>query len=284
MAEPDGLRGRVVAITGGARGIGLATGQACARAGMRVAIGDLDADLSAAAAAGVAGGGAEAAGFGVDVADPASFARFLADAEARLGPLDALVNNAGVLFLGAYEAEDPAHTRQMLEVNLGGVLTGSRLALARFVPRGRGHVVNVASSAGLIGVAGGATYAATKHGVVGFTRALRAEVRGTGVRTTLVLPGVIGTEMTRGFRRARATRVLEPAAVGDAIARALASGRAEILVPAELGLPARLVAGLPPRASDAIKRALRADDVMLGADRAAREGYERRAAGTQPGG
>ncbi|CAA9522122.1 MAG: hypothetical protein AVDCRST_MAG30-3111 [uncultured Solirubrobacteraceae bacterium] len=278
------LGGLVVAITGGARGIGRATAEAASRAGMKVAIGDLDAARTEAAAAEIGG---STAGFGLDVTDPASFAAFLDGAEARLGgPVDVLVNNAGVLFLGPYAAEDPAHTRAMLDVNLGGVLTGSRLALARFGARGQGHLVNVASSAGQIGVAGGATYAATKHAVVGLTRALRAEVRGTDVRTTLVLPGVIGTEMTTGFAKARATRVLDPGAVGAAIVRAVATGSEEVFVPRELGLPARLVAGLPPRASDAIKRALRADGVMGGADRAARAGYESRAAreGTQPGG
>lgn len=268
------LDGRAVAITGGARGIGRATAEACRAAGMRVAIGDLDADLAASAAAELGGG---AVGLGLDVTDAASFSRFLDEAEERLGELDVLVNNAGVLFLGPYAEEEPAGTRAMVDVNLGGVLTGSRLALDRFLPRRRGHIVNIASSAGQVAVGGGATYAATKHAVVGFTRALRAELRGSGVRTTIVMPGIVRTEMIGGYASARGTRVIEPAAVGEAVARALAGGRAEVFVPAELGFLARLIAGTPPRVSDGIKNLVRADRVMLDADRSERAAYDRRA-------
>lgn len=272
------LNGRAVAITGGARGIGRATAEACARAGMRVAIGDLEPKLSETAAAELGGG---AVGLGLDVTDAGEFGRFLDKAEERLGELYALVNNAGVLFLGPFAEEDPQHTKTMLDVNVAGVLTGSRLALARFLPRGSGHVVNIASSAGQIAVAGGATYAATKHAVVGFTRALRAETRGTGVRTTVVMPGLIRTEMMGGFASARGTRVIEPSAVGEAIARALACGKAEVFVPAELGWLARLIAGTPARFSDGLKTALRADHVMIDADRSERAAYERRAESDQ---
>jgi len=263
-----------VAITGGARGIGRATAEAAVRAGLRVAIADLDLELAQGAAREIGGG---TLGFAVDVRDRDAFAAFLDAAEAGLGPLDALVNNAGVAFLGPFADEDPRRTRQTVEVNLLGVLTGSQLALERFLPRGRGHIVNLASSAGQIAPPHGATYAATKHAVVGFTRALRAEVHGTGIRTTIVMPGVIRTEMIGGFANARGTRVIEPAAVGEAIVDALRTGRQEVFVPRELGLPARLIAGLPPRASDGLKRALGADNVMTRADISARSAYERRA-------
>lgn len=264
-----------IVVTGGARGIGRATAEAAVRAGHRVAIADLDPDLADACAREVGGG---TMGFAVDVRDEASFAALLDGAEDVLGPLDALVNNAGVAFLGAFAEEDPERTRQTVEVNLLGVLTGSRLALARFAQRGRGHIVNVASSAGQIAPAHGATYAATKHAVVGFTRALRAETRGTGVRTTIVMPGVIRTDMIGGFASARGTRTVEPAEVGRAIVDALRTGRPEVFVPRELGLAARLIAGLPPRASDKLKRVVGADDVMTKADTSARAEYERRAA------
>jgi len=212
----------------------------------------------------------------VDVREPESFGAFLDSAERELGSLDALVNNAGIFHMGRFHEEDPEETARQLAVNLTGVINGTRLALKRFLPRGDGHVVNISSSAGQIAVAGAATYTATKHGVLGFTRALRRELRGTGVRTTIVMPGVIRTEMISGYASARGARIVEPSAVGEAIVGALRSGRAEVYVPAEVTLFARLLHLLPPRAADAFQHAMRLDRVMLDADRAAHDAYERR--------
>ena len=139
-----GLSGRTIAITGAARGIGHATARAAAAAGMRVAIGDLDGELSERAAAELAG---EAVGLELDVRDRDAFAAFLDEVERRLGPIDVLVNNAGVLHLGEFAAEQPEQTERQIAINLTAVLHGSRLALDRFRPRDRGHLVNVASSA-----------------------------------------------------------------------------------------------------------------------------------------
>ena len=196
--------GQIVAITGGARGIGRATARACLRSGLQVAIGDIDADEVARTEAELGDG---VLGVPFDVRDPDAFAAFLDQVEDRLGPLDVLVNNAGVAPIGLFVDEDPADTQRLLDINLGAVLTGTRLALQRFLPRGSGHIVNLASSAGQIATAGGATYAATKHGVVGFTRAIRAETRGTGVRTTIVMPGLIRTDMINGFAKGRGVPV-----------------------------------------------------------------------------
>jgi NAD(P)-dependent dehydrogenase (short-subunit alcohol dehydrogenase family) len=262
-----------VAITGGARGIGRATADACLRAGMSVVIGDLDGDASAAVAAEL---GDRAIGLAVDVCDADGFEAFLAGAEQQVGPLDVLVNNAGIGPIGLYADEDPDITHRTLDINIGGVLTGTRLALRRFVRRGHGHIVNLASSAGQIAPAGGATYAATKHAVVGFTRALRAELRGTGVRTTIVMPGLIRTDMIRGFVKPRGTRIVGPEAVAAAIVDALHTGREEVFVPRELGPIARLIAGTPPGIADRVKRALNIDAVMTKADMGARRKYTER--------
>jgi NAD(P)-dependent dehydrogenase (short-subunit alcohol dehydrogenase family) len=246
------LNGQVVAITGGARGIGLATAHACAEAGMRVAVGDLDVDLARAAAADVPG---ESAGFCLDVADPESFARFLTDVEMFFGRLDVLVNNAGVFCCGPFAAEAPSTTAGIFAVNVAGLIEGSRLALQRFLPRRSGHLVNIASFAGLMAIPNGATYSATKHAVVGFTRALRQEVYGTGIRVMLVCPGLVDTDMSAPFRRPAAGRVLPPNAVGDKIVRALRYGRDEVVVPVELNTVLRVAALLPPSAADAVRRA-----------------------------
>jgi NAD(P)-dependent dehydrogenase (short-subunit alcohol dehydrogenase family) len=260
-----------VAITGGARGIGRATAEACLRAGMSVVIGDIDGAACAAVADEIG-----AVGLPLDVSDAGSFETFFAEAERHLGRLDAVVNNAGVAPIGLFVDEDPRDTQRLLDINVGGVLTGTRLALRRFLPRGHGHIVNLASSAGQIATAGGATYAATKHAVVGFTRAVRAETRGTGVRTTIVMPGLIRTEMISGFEKPRGTRIVGPEAVADAIVRALSDGREEVFVPRELGPIARLIAGTPPAIADRLKRAMNADAVMIGADSTARATYVNR--------
>lgn len=262
-----------VAITGGARGIGRATAEACLRAGMSVVIGDVDGAAVAAVAAEL---GERAIGLPLDVRDPHDFEAFLSEAEERIGPLDALVNNAGVAPIGQFVDEDPRDTQRMVDINIGGVLTGTQLALRRFIPSGHGHIVNLASSAGQIATAGGATYAATKHAVVGFTRAIRAETRGTGVRTTIVMPGLIRTDMIAGFEKPWATRIIGPEAVANAIVEALRSGREEVFVPPELGPIARLVAGAPPAVADRVKRAIKADTVMTHADLGARAGYRQR--------
>ena len=264
---------RNVAITGGARGIGRATAEACLAVGMNVAIGDVDGAACTAVAAEL---GDRAIGLPLDVRDAAAFAGFLDRAEEAFGPLDAVVNNAGIAPIGLFPDEDPAETQRLVEINLGGVLTGTRLALQRFLPRRQGHIVNLASSAGQIATAGGATYAATKHGVVGFTRAIRAEIRGTGVRTTIVLPGLIRTDMIAGFAKARGTRVIGPDKVAAGIVAALRTGREEVFVPRELGPVARLVAGTPPAIADRIKAVLRADRVMVDADMGARASYRGR--------
>ena len=265
------MSGKVVAITGAARGIGRATAEASIRAGHRVAIADLDAELTEQTASAI---GAEA--FQADVTDADSFAAFLDGAEERLGPLDVLVNNAGIIFLGPFAEETPEHTRRQVEVNVLGVTTGTRLALDRFLPRGRGHIVNIASSAGLIASAGGATYSATKHAVVGLTRALRNELHGTDIRTTIVMPGIIRTDMIGGFDVPRGIRTVGPEMVAEAIVDALRTGRQEVIVPRETTVLARLAAVLPPRAADAFKRALKADRILAGADRSQRVAYEQR--------
>lgn len=180
------LTDRVVAITGGARGIGLATAKAVLAEGAKIALGDLDTELAEKQAVEL-GGDPAVVGLPLDVSDPASFAAFLDDVEARLGRLDVLVNNAGIMPTGPFVNESPTMTRRMIDVNVYGVLNGSRLAAARFVPRGAGHIVNIASLAGVTGEPGMATYCGTKHFVVGFTESLHRELRPHRVGVSQVL-------------------------------------------------------------------------------------------------
>jgi len=272
---PRPLQGRVVALTGGARGIGRATAEALARKGARVAIGDVDVDAARASA--------EEIGFGVvafelDVTDGASFEAFLDTVEAELGPLEVMINNAGILHLGPFAEEDEASQARQVDINLNGPMTGTKLALRRMVPRGRGHIVNVASSAGKFAPPGIATYTATKHGVVGFTEAVRWEQHGRGIDFSIVMPGVVRTEMIAGYKDVRGVQDIGPEDVAAAIVDALERPRLEVFVPRTLGGLWKLLVILPRGPREALLRALKVDQVTWEADRSARSDYEGRAA------
>jgi NADP-dependent 3-hydroxy acid dehydrogenase YdfG len=269
------LPGRVVAITGAARGIGRATAEACVRAGMLVAIGDLD--VAAARRTAAALGGATIA-LELDVCDRASVARFLDEAEARLGSLDVLVNNAGIMQLGRLVDEDDATARRQVDINVHGVLHGMKEALPRMLARNAGHVVNMASTAGKAGFAGGATYSGTKHFVVGVSEAARFELRGSGVEISCVMPGIVKTELATGLPEPRFVKHTEPGAVAAAIVDVLRAPRFDVFVPREIG-PLMRVAGVLPRAArEALSRALKADRVLDLPDGRVRRDYEQRAA------
>lgn len=268
------LAGRVVVVTGGARGIGRAIVTGMANRGCKVAVGDLDAEAAGQAIAGLDD---DALAAGLDVTDRVSFEGFLAQVEERLGPVDVVVNNAGVMLLNELVEESDEAAARMIDVNLRGVLLGTKLAMERMVPRGTGSIVNVASLAGKVGFPGAATYCATKHGVVGLSEAARAELRGTGVGISCVMPTVVNTELGGGLRKARGLPTLEAGDVAEKVVEAVQRGRFEVWVPRYSR--ALIVGGqlLPRGFSEAIGRLMRVDRVLADADREARSAYERRA-------
>jgi NAD(P)-dependent dehydrogenase (short-subunit alcohol dehydrogenase family) len=270
------LRGKVVAITGGARGIGLATANAFAQRGALVAIGDLDVAGARVAAEGIGRG---AIGLALNVTNRASFESFLNEVERRLGPLDVMVNNAGIQHVGLFADETDASTDIQIAVNLGGVLTGTKLALARMRPRGRGHIVNVASIGGKIASPGGATYSATKHAVIGLSESLRGELRGSGIAVSIVMPAIIATEMADGLGSARGVRPVEPTVVGKSIVRTVLRGRgADVYVPGYTGAINTAMSVMPRSWRNAIQHLMRADTVLTDVDQSARAGYNTRVA------
>jgi NAD(P)-dependent dehydrogenase (short-subunit alcohol dehydrogenase family) len=271
------LNGQVVAITGGARGIGRATAAALIAQGARVAIGDIDAPLAAKTASEL---GAATIGLPLDVTDRDSFAAFLDEVERRLGPLDVLVNNAGVMPIGPFLDETDATAERQTDINLHGVIFGTKLAVERFLPRRRGHIVQLASIAGKVGFPGGATYTATKHAVVGLTESLRSELRGTGIELHQVLPIGVNTELYSGVSGARGFKTAEPEDVANAIVELLQTGKFEIYVPKAVGVIVRLQAIMPRRVTEAIVRWTKGDQVLLAADPAARAAYIARVNGT----
>src|SRR5215217_6300021 len=146
--QPRSLHGRVAVVTGGGRGIGKATARALTGAGCRVAIGDVDSPSAQAAAAELGG---DTIGLALDVTDRPGFTAFLDEVERRLGPIDVLINNAGIMPVGPLDEEDDATAIRLLEINLHAVIHGTKQAIRRMRPRGTGHVVNIASSAGKSG-------------------------------------------------------------------------------------------------------------------------------------
>jgi len=277
--ERRSLNGKVVAITGGARGIGKTTAQALVGKGCRVAIGDLDAALAEGAAAELGGG---SVGLALDVSDRASFARFLDEAERQLGPVDVVINNAGLMPVTPFVEESDASIRRQLDVNLYGVIVGTQLAIERMKPRRSGHVVNIASSAGKAGVPGIATYSATKHAVVGLTEAVRAEHSDDGIEFSYVMPITVNTQLIEGLKDQRGVKRVEPEDVAAEIVDALETGKVDVYVPKQLRASVMMGGILPRRAREAVSRFMGVDKVMTEVDPQARRSYEQRVAAHEP--
>jgi NAD(P)-dependent dehydrogenase (short-subunit alcohol dehydrogenase family) len=275
--QPRPLHGRVVVVTGGGRGIGRATCRALTHEGARVAVGDVDAAAAEEAAAELGG-----LGLHVDVTDRPGFTAFLDEIERQLGPIDVIVNNAGIMPVTRLEDEDERSITRQLEINLHAVIHGTREAVRRMRPRGSGHIVNIASIAGRSGVSHLSTYCATKHGVVGLSEAMRNELRGSGIEISVVMPGLVSTELTAGTKPYRGFKLQTPEQVAEAIVAALKVPRFEVYVPASLGPTTKFVALLPRRVQDALARVVKSDEVMSRADHAARAAYEARAAASAP--
>jgi NAD(P)-dependent dehydrogenase (short-subunit alcohol dehydrogenase family) len=277
--ERRALAGKVVAITGGARGIGKATAAALIRRGCRVAIGDLDLALAEETATGLGGGTLALA---LDVTDRASFSAFLDEAERQLGPLDVLINNAGIMPVTQLVDESEESIRRQVDINLHGVIAGTQMAIERMAPRHRGHIVNIASQAGKGGLPGIATYAATKHAVVGLTESVRWELRGSGIDLSCVMPTVVNTELTSGVGQ-RWVKAVEAEDVAEAIVEALETNRYDVWVPKENGVIYRVMGLFPRTWREAVGRLMKVDKLMTEVDHGARGAYEERVAQAEPG-
>ncbi|WP_216914869.1 SDR family oxidoreductase [Nocardia noduli] len=241
------LDGAVACVTGGARGIGRATAGALAARGAQVWIGDIDLAAAQETAAEI---GAHAAH--LDVTAPGSFAEFLI-AAATSGPVDILVNNAGIMRLAPFLDLDLAGHHREMAINVGGVINGMSLALPGMVARGQGHIVNVASMAAKVTTPGAAVYCASKFAVGALSRAVRAELAGTGVTLTTVMPAAVHTELTSGVNL-KLQPTLQPREVGEAIADTVRHRRSEVTIPRWLAPMGTVEQGIPETALRAVKR------------------------------
>jgi len=223
------LAGRVAAVTGASSGIGAATATALSRAGAAVALAARRRDRLDELAQALEG---PSSIHEVDVSDEQQARSFVEAAHAEHGGLHVLVNNAGLMLLGAVNGADTAEWRRMLDVNLWGLLVCTHAALPLIARSGGGDVVNVSSVAGRRADAGAAVYNMTKFGVHAFSEALRQEALHARVRVTVVAPGFVETELqghntdpvvVRAMSRSREQigEVLKPEDVADAIVHAV---------------------------------------------------------------
>jgi len=171
----------------------------------------------------------------------------------------------------------------MVDINIHGVILGMKVALPRMQARNQGHLINISSQAGKIGLPGGATYCATKHAVVGVSEAVRAELRDTDIDISYVMPAIVNTELGSGLGEMRGVKKLEPQDVADAIVEALQYGTVDVWVPKSTKALNRLTQLTPRRAAEGIARLLKADQALAGADAVARRAYDERARRSQPG-
>ncbi|MGB8407783.1 MAG: SDR family oxidoreductase [Mycobacterium sp.] len=277
----DNISGRTIAITGAARGIGYATATALLARGARVVIGDRDVTVleTAVSALGKLG---QVTGYPLDVTDRESFEVFLDKARSDgSGHLDVLINNAGVMPIGAFLDESPQSVRSALEVNLYGVITGCQLALPEMVRRRSGHIINIGSMAGLIPVPGQAIYNATKFGVVGMSAALADEFAPQGVEISVIMPPFTRTELISGTTETATTKPVEPEDIAAAVVKTLDKPKTHVSVPPALRFIAQTTQLLGPRGRRWMNKRLGLDTVFLQFDATKRQSYTDRARAAQ---
>jgi len=262
---------RVALVTGGARGIGAAIARQLAREGYFCVLADLDFDRARATAAGLGGVAMQ-----LDVRDAEAFAACVRRVEAEHGPVEVLVNNAGIMPIGPFTEQSVEMDHRQIDINLHGVIAGMRAVLPQMRARRRGHIVNIASVAGRVGCANGAVYSAAKHAVIGLTEAVRYEVLDDGVRLSYVLPGFVRTELIEGAPGPLWPPPSAPEDVARAVSRALTTGRVDVYVPRIARLSVVLPALLPRRIYEPLGRLFGLTEMFRSVDARAREAYRAR--------
>ncbi|MBJ7347691.1 MAG: SDR family oxidoreductase [Thermoleophilaceae bacterium] len=273
------IRGKVVALTGGARGIGLETVKALLQRGAKVGVGDLDLELLAQELAALGG---ETAAFQLDVTERDSFEAFVDGVEHELGPIDVLINNAGLMSLSNFFDEEDHVVDRMIDVNFRGPILGMKIVMPRMIKRGDGHVINIVSASGRLGVPGAATYSATKFAAYGLSDAVARELSAAPVAVTAVMPTVVNTELTMGVTGSTlGVPTIEPQDVAAVVLEAIEKRPFEIFAPKSLKAKFAVGTLLPRSVRDFLSRITHADDVLVDIDRDGRDAYQQRAFGAK---
>lgn len=242
------LDGKMVLLTGAGRGIGQATAVELARAGAHILGIDLRADSMEETAAKTAVLGVRFEAFACDVSDRTATAALLETIAEKFGGIDVLINNAGVLPCGPFEERDFGDWQKTIEINLLGLMALTHAALPLMLQRNEGHIVNLASVAGKFGSEGLAAYAASKHGVVGFSSALRAELADRNIGVSWICPSFVNTGMIAGVTRTAWTPLVTSEIVARAIRRAIETNASEVFLPRLMHLTAGVMPNLLPNA------------------------------------
>ena len=260
------LEGKRVLITGGAQGIGLEMALKFADRGAEVVVADINEGKLGEAKAKIETSGAAAWAFPVDVTNPATIASLKAQIAAEAGPIDVLVNNAGVVFGGPL-TETPLDQHYMTyQVNVLGLVAMTHAFLPDLIERPHAHLVHIASASGFIGLPYGSTYASSKWAVIGFGESIRAELKVMGhdhVRHTIVCPSYIGTGMFDGVAAPKATNVLDPDYLAEKIVHAVERDRIYVLEPFMVKLTPLLRDLLPTALYDKLSHLFGADTSMM---------------------
>ncbi len=244
------LRGKRALVTGAAAGIGRAIATRLAAEGAELLLVDVDGPALAATAAGLAGGGARVRTYVVDLVDPSRIRGLREEVHADGGPIDVLVNNAGIVFGGAFLDVPLGRHFTTYRLNVESLVAMTHAFLPDLLAGSDGHVVNVGSASAFIGLPFGATYASSKWAVVGFSESLALELALQGhrhVHVTCVCPSYVATGLFAGARPPRLTRMLTPERVAALTVRAVLANRPFVKTPWLVALTPALKGLLPFR-------------------------------------
>lgn len=249
----EGFEGKRALVTGGARGLGLAIASALGREGSEVVLVDLDREALDEAVSELRERSIAAYGHVSDVTDPAEVEDLRGRIHADAGPIQILVNNAGVVFGGPFLDVPLEKHLATLRVNTEGLLIMTHSFLSDLIVAREAHLVNVASASGFIGLPYGASYAASKWGVIGFSESIRLELEKQGhdrVGVTTVCPSYVDTGMFEGVEPPKLTRFLEPEGLAEKILDAMVESDPFVLEPWIVKITPFLARALPTRISD----------------------------------